>query len=446
MGLALGSWWAYYELGWGGWWFWDPTENAALMPWLAGTALIHSLAVTDRRGSFRAWTVLLAITTFALSLLGTFLVRSGVLSSVHAFATDPARGVFILVLLTLVIGGSLLLFALRAARVGPGGIFELLSRESLLLVNNLLLLTAAGSVLLGTLYPLFLDALGFGKISVGPPYFDAVFVPLAVPLLFLVGVGPAARWRGESLPDLARRLRGAGLVSVVAATVAVAMLDTWRPLAGLGLFLALWIAATAASGVVERVRRARGGWLERLLAQSTSFYGMTLAHLGVAAAVVGVSLVSGFESEQDVRMKPGDTVPLAGLTLRFDGLSRVEGPNYLAARGEFTVVRPDASTFALRPEKRLYNASGMTMTEAAIDPGVTRDIYISLGQPLGGGAWSVRVYHKPFVSWIWFGALLAVTGGVLALSDRRYRLRRQGAYRGAARSACSETAATPGSA
>jgi cytochrome c-type biogenesis protein CcmF len=415
LGIALGSWWAYYELGWGGWWFWDPTENASLMPWLTGTALVHSLAVTDRRGCFRAWTAFLAITTFALSLLGTFLVRSGVLSSVHAFATDPARGVFILALLTLVIGGSLLLFALRGSRVALGARFEPLSRESLLLASNVLLLTAAASVMLGTLYPLFLDALGLGKISVGPPYFETVFVPLAVPALFLLGVGPLARWQRETLPDLGRRLRWAAAASAVSALALVASLGSWRPLAGLGLFLALWVAAGTVTHLRARVRAGPGG-------AGRGVYGQTLAHLGVAATVTGVTLVGAFASERAVRMDPGDTVTLAGYTLRFEGVSRVEGPNYLSARGAFTVSRGGEARFSLHPEKRLYNASGMTMTEAAIDYGLTRDLYVSLGSPVGQGAWSVHVYHKPFVNWIWGGALLMACGGVLAASDRRYRL------------------------
>jgi cytochrome c-type biogenesis protein CcmF len=418
-GVALGSWWAYYELGWGGWWFWDPTENAALMPWLSGTALVHSLAVTGRRGSLRVWTLLLAITTFALSLLGTFLVRSGVLSSVHAFAIDPARGVFILALLALVVGAPLLLFALRAGRLAGAPGFAPLSREALLLANNVLLLTAAASVLLGTLYPLFLDALGFGKISVGPPYFDTVFVPVAVPVLLLMGVGPLTRWGGDRAGDLWRRLRLAVLAGIAATVAAMLVLASWRPLAGLGLFLAAWIAATALANLIARWRAAPRGLFRRLAAPTAGFYGMTLAHLGVATVVVGISLVSAFESERQVRMAPGDTVTLAGYTLRFDGVSRVDGPNYVAARGEMEVTDGQTRPFPLHPEKRIYNASEMTMTEAAIDSGLTRDLYVSLGQPLGDGAWSVSVYHKPFVGWIWAGSILAVLGGFVTLAGGR---------------------------
>jgi cytochrome c-type biogenesis protein CcmF len=415
-GLALGSGWAYYELGWGGWWFWDPTENAALMPWLTGTALVHSLAVTEKRGCFRAWTAFLAIATFALSLLGTFLVRSGVLSSVHAFATDPARGLFILVLLALVIGGSLLLFALRASRVVLGEPFGALSRESLLLANNVLLLTATASVLLGTLYPLFLDALGLGKISVGPPYFNAVFVPLAVPVLFLMGVGPVARWRGMALPELARRLRWAAAVSAVVALALLGWLGSWRPLVGLGVWLAAWVVASGVGTLWTRLRSAAGP-------PGRGFYGMSLAHLGVAVAAVGITLVSALESERAVRVSPGDTLTLAGYTLHFEGVGRVEGPNYLSARAGFSVSRDGVDLGTLHPEKRLYNASGTTMTEAAIASSPTGDLYLALGSPLGEGAWSVHAYHKPFVGWVWAGAALMALGGLLAATDRRYRLR-----------------------
>jgi cytochrome c-type biogenesis protein CcmF len=399
LGLALGSWWAYYELGWGGWWFWDPTENAALMPWLSGTALLHSLAVTERRGCFRAWTVLLAITTFALSLLGTFLVRSGVLSSVHAFATDPARGLFILALLVLVIGASLLLFALRASRVGLGEPFTPLSRESLLLANNVLLLTAAASVMLGTL-------------SVGPPYFDTVFVPMALAVLLLMGAGPVARWRVTTLAELGRRLRWAPVATVALTLVVLAALDLWQVYPGLGLLLAVWVVVATAVNLGTRRRAA-------VPPNGRAVYGMGLAHVGVAVTVVGVTLVSALEDDREVRMMPGDAVSLAGYSVRFDGVSRVEGPNYLAARGAFAVTRDGVGLLTLYPEKRLYNASGLTMTEAGIDYGFTRDLYVSMGSPLGEGAWSVRLYHKPFVGWIWGGALLMALGGVLAATDRR---------------------------
>jgi len=424
VGIALGSGWAYYELGWGGWWFWDPVENASFMPWLMGTALIHSLAVTEKRGGFRSWTVLLAIFAFALSLLGTFLVRSGVLTSVHAFATDPARGVFILVFLSIVIGGSLLLFASRTARIGLGGGFEPVSRESFLLTNNVLLATAAGSVLLGTLYPLALDALGLGKISVGPPYFDAVFSAVMAPALFLMGVGPLARWKNASVPDLAVRLRWAFGVSIVAALLLPFALGHWSALVSLGLLLAIWIAASGVVQLRERVRNAAGGAgiRARLGTTPRAYYGMLLAHLGVAVFVVGVTLVKGYESERDVRMGPGDTVELGGYVFRFDGVREVNGPNYVASRAEIHVSRDGKTVTRMYPEKRVYRVQNQTMTEAAIDPGFTGDLYVSLGDSLGPTTWVVRVQHKPFVDWIWGGCLLMALGGLLAASDRRYRI------------------------
>ena len=414
LGIMMGSWWAYYELGWGGWWFWDPTENASLMPWLVGTALIHSLAVTEKRGSFRVWTVFLAIGAFSLSLVGTFLVRSGVLSSVHSFATDPARGLFILAFLAVVIGGSLLLFAFRAGQVGLGGRFALVSRESMLMANNILLLTATASVLLGTLYPLFIDALGMGKISVGPPYFNAVFIPLVAPILFLTGVGPLARWKQAEIPALASRLKWAFAVSVASAALLPLTMGSWKPMVALGLLLAVWIAGSAAVNVYGRLR-AGAGW-------SASFYGMNFAHLGVAVCVVGITLVSNYDSERNVRMNVGDTLSLKGYTFRFDGVTQREGPNYSAMRGTLTISRDGKPVTVLNPEKRKYHTSGMPMTEAAIDYGFTRDIYAALGETLEDGAWSVRVFHKPFVQWIWLGAIMMALGGLLAISDRRYRV------------------------
>ena len=424
IGIALGSGWAYYELGWGGWWFWDPVENASFMPWLTGTALIHSLAVTEKRGAFRSWTVLLAILAFALSLLGTFLVRSGVLTSVHAFATDPTRGIFILALLAIVIGGSLLLYVWRAPRIGLGGGFDPLSRESLLLINNVIFAAAAGSVLLGTLYPLALDASGLGKISVGPPYFETVFVPLTAPALFLMGVGPLARWKKASLPDLASRLRWAGAAAVLAALALPFAMGRWGAMVALGMLLAAWIAASGFVQIYEKVRGASGAsaaWT-RLSSVSRANWGMLLAHFGVAVFVVGVTLVKGYESEKDVRMEPGDTVEVGGYTFRFDGVRDVTGPNYVAARGQIAVVRNGNFVRNLYPEKRIYRVQNQPMTEAAIDTGLMRDLYVSLGEAVGDGAWVVRVHHKPFVDWIWSGCLLMALGGALAASDRRYRL------------------------
>jgi cytochrome c-type biogenesis protein CcmF len=423
VGIALGSGWAYYELGWGGWWFWDPVENASFMPWLAGTALIHSLAVTDKRGGFKVWTVLLAILAFSLSLVGTFLVRSGVLTSVHAFATDPKRGLFILVFLAIVIGGSLVLYAWRAPRVGLGGGFDMVSREAMLLGNNVLLIAALGSVFLGTLYPLVLDALGLGKISVGPPYFDTVFVPLMTPAIFLMGVGPLAQWKKASLPDLAMRLRWAFAVSVATAVVLPLVLGKWTPLISLGLLLALWIVTTTVLNVRERLTHVLGTSLfSRLNSFPRSYWGMLLAHCGVAVFIVGVTLVKGYEVEQDLRMNVGETSTIGGYTFRFDGVREVKGPNYIAARGMFHVSRGGHDVTDMFPEKRHYRVQNQGMTEAAIDSGLFRDLYVSLGEPLAGGAWSVRLYHKPFIDWIWGGCLIMALGGILAMSDRRYRV------------------------
>jgi len=411
LGIALGSAWAYYELGWGGWWFWDPVENASFMPWLVGTALIHSLAVTEKRGAFRSWTVLLAIIAFGLSLLGTFLVRSGVLTSVHAFAVDPKRGVFILGLFAVTIGGALALFAWRTARVGQGGAFAPVSRESLLLANNVVLVAAAGSVMLGTLYPLLLDAVGGGKISVGPQYFEAVFAPLMAPALFLMGVGPLARWKRASIPELAVLLRWALAASFAVGLLLPFAFGQWHALVGFSLALALWIVAT---GLLT---------LRRSLRQSRAHYGMVLAHIGVAAFVVGVALVKGYDAERDAKMKAGDTVELGGYVFRMDGVRSVEGPNYRAAQARMTVTREGKTVAVLNPERRIYTVQEQTMTEAAIDAGFTRDLYVSLGDPLEGGAWLVKVQVKPFIDWIWGGCLLMALGGLLAASDRRYRLR-----------------------
>jgi cytochrome c-type biogenesis protein CcmF len=424
LGIALGSAWAYYELGWGGWWFWDPVENASFMPWLAGTALIHSLAVTEKRGGFKMWTVLLAILAFSLSLMGTFLVRSGVLSSVHAFATDPTRGIFILGFLSLVIGGSLALFAWRGPKVGVGGAFEPVSREGMLLANNVLLMVATAAVLLGTLYPLLLDALGLGKISVGPSYFDAVFVPLMVPALFLMGVGPIAKWKKASLPELAVMLRWAAAASFVAALVAPFLLGKWTPMIGFCLFLAFWILATTANTLWQRVQgQPMALWGQRLRTQTGSWYGMLLAHAGVGVFVIGVTLVGGYQTEQDLRMEIGSTAQAGGHDFKLVKLEDVQGPNYQAVRATFEVSRDGRFVEFLYPEKRVYTVSRSPMTEVSIDRGFTRDLYVSMGEPLDGGrAWSVRLYVKPFVNWIWGGCVLMALGGFLAIADRRYRV------------------------
>ena len=427
LGIALGSWWAYYELGWGGWWFWDPVENASFMPWLVGTALIHSLAVTEKRGAFKSWTVLLAIMAFSLSLLGTFLVRSGVLSSVHAFATDPRRGLFILALLVVAIGGSLALYAWRAPKVGLGARFELVSRESMLLANNVMLVVAMGTVLLGTLYPLLLDAMGLGKISVGPPYFESVFVPVMTPLVFLMGIGPLARWRQAELPDLARRLRWAAGLTVVAALLTGWLAGHISWLATLGFMMSWWIVFSIATDLVERLKPAGANpvnLLARLRLLPRSMLGMMLAHLGIAAFAFGVSMVNTYGVERDLKMDIGDTTEMAGYTFTFRGVRDVPGPNYAAVRGLLEVTRNGKAVATMHPEKRIYRVQQNPMTEAAINSGFTRDLFIALGEPVGGSAWTVRVYYKPFVTWIWGGCVLMALGGIVAAADRRYRARR----------------------
>jgi cytochrome c-type biogenesis protein CcmF len=428
IGIALGSWWAYYELGWGGWWFWDPVENASFMPWLVGTALIHSLAVTEKRGAFKSWTVLLAILAFSLSLLGTFLVRSGVLTSVHAFATDPKRGVFILGFLAIVVGGSLALFAWRAPRVGLGGQFATVSRESMLLANNVLLTVAMAAVLLGTLYPLVLDTLNLGKISVGPPYFDAVFFPLMAPAVFLMAIGPLASWKNAALPELATRLKWALGIALACAVIVPLARGKWSSLVALGLFLAFWVVAATAVQFRGRLQVSpQPTLLGKLRASSAAWYGMQLAHVGVAVFIVGVAMVRGFETERDVRMAPGDKVELAGYEFTFTGTRELPGPNYAALQGIFEVRRPGSAGVLKKmyPEKRIYHASGQTMTEADIEAGLAGDRYVSMGEQVEGNAWGVRIYHKPFVDWIWGGCLLMALGGFLAIADRRYRLARK---------------------
>jgi len=427
VGIALGSWWAYYELGWGGWWFWDPVENASFMPWLVGTALIHSLAVTEKRGSFKSWTVLLAIMAFSLSLLGTFLVRSGVLSSVHAFATDPTRGLFILGFLVVVVGVSLALYAWRAPTVGLGARFSLLSRETLLLGNNVLLLVACAAVLLGTLYPLVLDALGMGKISVGPPYFDAVFAPLMAPVVFLMGVGPMARWKQAELPDLAVRLRWAAVVTILATGLSAWIAERISFMSVLGMLLGWWIVASVLTDLWERVSpkgQGLGLMLRRISQLTRATVGMMVAHLGVAVFIFGVTIVKTHEVERDVKMKPGDYTTIGDYRFTLREFRDIEGPNYQAVRGLVDVTdmsRGDRLVARMEPEKRVYRVQTMPMTEAAIRTGLLRDLYVSLGEPVDGGAWIIRLYVKPFVDWIWGGCVLMALGGLLAATDRRYR-------------------------
>ena len=426
LGIALGSYWAYYELGWGGWWFWDPVENSSFMPWLTGTALIHSLAVTEKRGCFRIWTVLLAILTFSLSLLGTFLVRSGVLTSVHAFATDPERGLFILAFLIIVIGLSFLLFAWRAPTVGLGGNFSLISRESMLLVNNVLLVVAMGAVLLGTLYPLFLDALNAGKISVGPPYFDAVFGPLMLPCVFLMGVGPLARWKDADPKALARELAWCLVAAIVAGAAIPLLMGEFGHWVFLGCTSAMFVFVAVIQTFRHQIRNQPGNVFARLMRQPRAFWGMQLAHIGVAVFIIGVALVKGYQSERDVRMYEGETVTVAGYTFTFNGVETVRGPNYTADRGDFTLSVNGRELQHLYPEKRkYYSSNSMPMTESAIRHSITGDVYVSLGTPTNDGGWVVRAYYKPYVTWIWWGCIIMAAAGLWAASDRRYRRRKQ---------------------
>jgi cytochrome c-type biogenesis protein CcmF len=416
IGIAQGSWWAYYELGWGGWWFWDPVENASFMPWLVGTALIHSQAVTEKRGTFRNWTLILAITAFSLCLLGTFLVRSGVLTSVHAFASDPTRGVFILAYLFVVVGGSLLLFAIRAPAMVQGSNFAGLSRETLLLVNNLLLVVMAAMVLTGTLYPLLLDALDAGKISVGPPYFGTLFALLLAPIAVLMPLGFYTRWQKDQMGRLIGQLK----FPLIAAVLGAAATAIWLPGAGAwgiaGIAGAFWIMASCIRYYVQRLSSMKG----KLPSRSET--GMVLAHFGVGLFLVGASLTNAISSEKHLRMEAGDSFELAGYNFVFEGTRPVRGPNYEADEGEFIVYKSGDRVTNLYPQKRRYSG-GQVMTEAALDPGLTRDLYVSLGESLDdrGAAWAIRIYHKPFIRFIWIGALLMMAGGFLAASDRRYR-------------------------
>ncbi|MCC5886406.1 MAG: heme lyase CcmF/NrfE family subunit [Gammaproteobacteria bacterium] len=425
VGIALGSWWAYYELGWGGWWFWDAVENASFMPWLVGTALIHSLAVTEKRGVFRSWTVLLAIATFSLVLLGAFIVRSGVLTSVHSFAVDPERGFYIMVFLLLVVGGSLALYAFRAPVMRADAHYDGLSREVMLLVNNVLLVVATAAVLLGTLYPLIYEAMtGGDKLSVGPPYFNAVFVPLMLLLLIAMAAGPLARWKRTRFDELWRQLARIAVASVVLGVVLplvfAGALDLW---AVVGVAVAVWIVLSLVQDTLSRVAH-KGDWSSRLAAVpklGAGYLGMWVAHFGIAVSVIGISMVVVYSDERDVRMVPGDTVEVGGWDFRFDGIRQVEGPNWSADEGIITVLKNGRERMTLLPQKRHYPVRGMIMTQAAINPRLTRDLYVALGEPLGGQAWAVRVHYKPFVRWIWLGALLMALGGVMAAVDRRYR-------------------------
>jgi cytochrome c-type biogenesis protein CcmF len=424
LGIMLGSWWAYYELGWGGWWFWDPVENASFMPWLAGTALIHSLAVTEKRGLFKSWTVLLAIFAFSLSLLGTFLVRSGVLTSVHAFATDPARGLFILVFLAIVVGGSLVLYALRAPAVSSRVTFEWVSRESLLLFNNVVFLVATLTVLFGTLFPLIVDALGQGKVSVGPPYFNAVFVPLMALLAPVMGLGPVSRWKRDKAARWTAELWVAAVVALLCGLTLPLLNAPYNIWVALAALLATWLVAGLARDLWYRVRSGStlGNGLRRL---TPSYWGMLMAHLGFAMSIVGVVVVSQYTIEHDLKMSAGESRKLAGYEFRFVELAHPRGPNFVADEARFTVTRNGTHVADLAPQKRRYLASGQVMTEAAIDPGLFRDLYVAMGEPVGeGGAWAIRLHYKPMVRWMWLGAIFMALGAFTTVFDRRYRRER----------------------
>ncbi len=425
VGIALGSWWAYYELGWGGWWFWDPVENASFMPWLVGTALLHSAVVCEKRDALKSWTILLAIITFSFSLLGTFLVRSGVLTSVHAFATDPARGVFILMFLVVVVGGSLMLYAARAPRLKAGGLFAPVSREGSLVLNNLLFTVAAATVLLGTLYPLFMDALGAGKVSVGPPYFNAVFVPLIVPLIILAGITPLMSWKRADMPGVLGRLWVAFAAALLAALAALFVYWGKAMLAAIGIALAAWLAAAVFVELAARIRLFRvglGDSLRRLAGLPRAAYGMSLAHLGVALMVAGVTASSAWQDEFLQVVRPGETVTVGGYDFRLERVEKATGPNYTIDRGEVTVLRRGAPFVTVWPEKRFYPVQGRPTTEAAIHTTWFADLYVVLGDADTRGGWSMRIYHNPLVPWIWVGAVVMAFGGLVSLSDRRYRV------------------------
>ena len=427
VGIALGSWWAYYELGWGGWWFWDPVENASFMPWLAGTALIHSLAVSEKRGVFKSWTVLLALSAFSLSLLGTFLVRSGVLVSVHAFASDPTRGLFILGFLVLVIGGSLLLYAIQASKVKSRGRYELASRESMLLINNILLIAALIVVLLGTLLPLVHKEIGLGSISIGEPFFNRMFTILIVPFALFLGVGSLFRWKRQQLNDLKKPL---SLILILSVLSTVAFLFIFAPfltwLAVLGTFLGFWIIVAVVYEIYLRSTH-RHAFSKGLMKLGNSHWAMSLGHLGLAVIIIGITMTQNFSIEKDVKLAVGDHITFEHYDFHFDQVDALNGPNYTGTVGVFTVKQDQKQIAVMKAEKRLYTVQRMPMTEAAIDAGITRDLYIAMGEQLPDGAWAVRIYYKPFIRWIWLGPLIMAFGGILMMCDRRYRSKKENA-------------------
>ncbi|MCG8673439.1 MAG: heme lyase CcmF/NrfE family subunit [Pseudomonadales bacterium] len=424
VGIALGSWWAYYELGWGGWWFWDPVENASLMPWLAGTALMHSLAVTEKRGVFKAWTVLLAILAFSLSLLGTFLVRSGVLTSVHAFASDPSRGYFILALLSIVVGSSLMIFAFRAQVLKRESNYQLVSREVSLLGNNLLLIFATGVVLTGTLFPIVMDVFDLGKVSIGAPYFNMYFVPASIAMLFLMGIGPLMNWKKFRVAQLAKPSVIIGIASVVLSALFL-VLSGWefRWVVAVAVTSVFWLVLFSMWDMYNKMSNAKAGLWAGFQRLSLSYRGMLLAHLGVAMTVLGVALVANYDVERDVRLNSGESVNIGGYDFVFNGVKEIQGPNYNATQGDVEVILDGKSVTRLYPEKRIYFVQRNVMTEAAIYPGLFKDLYVALGEPIGDGSWAVRIYYKPFMRWVWLGSLVMSLGGVVAMCDRRYRMK-----------------------
>ncbi len=422
MGITLGSWWAYYELGWGGWWFWDPVENASFMPWLAGTALIHSLAVTEKRATFKPWTVLLAILAFSLSLLGTFLVRSGVLVSVHAFASDPTRGLFILIFFMLVVGCSLLLYAIKGAAVKSHGKHELASRESMLLGNNILLMAGLAVVLVGTILPLVHKELGLGSISIGAPFFNGLYAWLIIPFALLLGAGPLFRWRRQSMKEINGKLIFA---LVAGAAIGVGLpwwfADNFEIWAAVGIGLGAYIIITSLQETWVRAthRHSFGKGIGKL---GNSHWAMFLGHVGMAVSIIGISCTQLYSIERDVRMKTGESVTFSDYTFTFEGIKKADGPNYEGYKGVIGIDKDGKVLPKLKPEKRLYIVQRMPMTEAAISPGLTRDLYAALGEELDNGAWAIRLYYKPFIRWIWFGAVLMSIGGIISMLDKRYRL------------------------
>ena len=421
LGIALGSWWAYYELGWGGWWFWDPVENASFMPWLIGTALLHSLIVTEKRGAFKSWTVLLSLIAFSLSLLGTFLVRSGVLVSVHAFASDPTRGSFILAFLVFVIGGSLMLYAIRGSSMSGGGHFNLFSKDTFMLLGNILLSVACAMVLLGTLYPLLDQMIDLGKLSVGEPYFNAVFVPIMLPALVIMSMAPLMRWKSDRFERVFKQML---IPLAVALSVGIALffIEKGSVMISVSVGLAALIVASVVMSFINRVKsKSVGSALKKI---PLSFYGMNLAHIGVAVFIVGVTFTESMSLQKDLRMEQGDTISLGGYAFTFEGANSHQGPNYIAYEGAVSIIDPDGESIGvLTPQKRVYQVRGMPMTEAGIDAGLFRDLFVALAEQLDNGAWSLRIYYKPFIRWIWLGCILMALGGFIAVMDKRYRLR-----------------------